>query len=143
MSDIPRFKSFKCSLWQTDKSASNAAVVCSIHYSCLLHTQGRLQPFQIWSNIYIFSKTTVSWNNKSPHTGESETLTGLNEHCQRHFFGCATLAKGVLLPLLLPLPLLPLVLLLTKMKAVLGLVITVVMWSVSCYQLEWVHLPSP
>ena len=34
----------------------NAVVVCSIHYSCLLHTQGRLQPFQIWSNIYIFFK---------------------------------------------------------------------------------------
>ena len=38
---------------------------------------------------------------------------------------------------------LPLVLLLTKVKAGLGLVITMVMWSVSCYQLEWVHLPAP
>ena len=34
-------------------------------------------------DIYIYiSKTTVSWTNKSPHTGESKALAGLDEHCQ-------------------------------------------------------------
>ena len=42
-------------------------------------------PVTIIVIILYISKTTVSWTNESPHTGESKTLTGLDEYCQRHF----------------------------------------------------------
>ena len=39
-------------------------------------------PVTIIVVILYISKTTVSWTNKSPHTGESKALAGLDEHCQ-------------------------------------------------------------